>query len=473
MSLGLLMAGYFVTMAAGFVLGERTETRLYDVSEYIFPASGLSRSALKAFEEQIAFYNNAIMLGEAADIQNAGKKAGEVEKLIGAINGLEGLKENQKKDIQEISRETAEFTADAAPVYTEMSSGIEKEENYDKAIQLAEKTQQILKKLNLLSESFSGELRKELSQVSNVTRYQRYLNLYIFLAMAFLAVTGMGLVITRSVSNPLNFIIRGLDDSGRQVASLSEQIVHASQSIAQGASEQAAASEETSASLEEMSSGSRKNADNAMQADHLMKNTKAIVRVASSSVEQLISAMNEISESSKETYHIVKAIEEIAFRTHLLSLNASIEAAHAGKAGAGFAVLAGEVRNLALKARQAANNSTELLDGTVRKIRDGSELVAATFQAFSEVVKNSDTAGKLVSEIASTSDEQAQGILEITRRSSETDMVTRGNAANAEELTAVSEEMNIQAQNLKAFVRQLRVLIKGGREMISSLQSPV
>jgi methyl-accepting chemotaxis protein len=278
---------------------------------------------------------------------------------------------------------------------------------------------------------------------------------------AILAGILLAIFITRSIVKPINRVISGLNEGAAQVASASGQVSSSSQSLAEGASEQAASIEETSSSLEEMSSMTKQNADNSSQADNLMKEANQVVAKANQSMTELTHSMEEISRASEETSKIIKTIDEIAFQTNLLALNAAVEAARAGEAGAGFAVVADEVRNLAMRAADAAKNTADLIEGTVKKVKNGGELVATTNEAFSEVAQSAAKVGDLVGEISAASNEQAQGIEQVNLAVTEMDKVVQQNAANAEESASASEEMNAQAEQMKSYVNDLAALIGG------------
>jgi methyl-accepting chemotaxis protein len=283
----------------------------------------------------------------------------------------------------------------------------------------------------------------------------------IFVAAGFLAGMGLALFLTRSITRPVQQAIQELRRSSDEVASASNQVTSASQQLAEGASEQAAAIEQTSSSLEEMSAMTKTNADNAGQADTIVRESSKDTRQAEQAMTELTASMQEISQASEETQKIVKTIDEIAFQTNLLALNAAVEAARAGEAGAGFAVVADEVRNLALRAAEAAHDTAELIEGTVKKIGNGSQFVEQANNAFTEVKTDVAKIGELVAEIAAASQEQADGIEQTAKAVAEMDKVTQQTAANAEESASASNEMTAQSEDMKHIVLELTAVVEG------------
>ena len=287
-------------------------------------------------------------------------------------------------------------------------------------------------------------------------------NIVMMVAAVFLLLSVFALFLfARSIARPIDNIVNQLNAGSDEVTDAAKQISSSSQQLAEGAATQAASIEETSSSLEEMSSMTRQNADNAGQADAVMQETKGIITKASSSMNQLTASMQEITHTSEETQKIVKTIDEIAFQTNLLALNAAVEAARAGEAGAGFAVVADEVRNLAIRAAEAARNTSDLIEGSVLKIKEGSELVETSNTAFNEVADSTSRVAELISEIAAASKEQALGIEQVNNAVSDMDKITQQNAAGSEESASAAEEMSAQSEMMKSIIGELVTIIEG------------
>ncbi|NLE37652.1 MAG: hypothetical protein GX621_06460, partial [Pirellulaceae bacterium] len=266
-------------------------------------------------------------------------------------------------------------------------------------------------------------------------------------------------LIIRSITVPINRIIANLTAGADQTTSAAGQVSSASQSLAQGASEQAAALEETSSSMEEMSSMTSQNADNANQAKKLADAALAGSERGSEAMQRMSTAIGDIKKSSDETAKIVNTINEIAFQTNLLALNAAVEAARAGEAGKGFAVVAEEVRNLAQRSAEAARQTADMIEGSIKNADSGVEISKEVAEALAEIAEGNRKVNDLVAEIDAASREQAQGIGQINTAMSQMDQVTQSNAANAEESASAAEELSAQAEELRRMVSDLQALV--------------
>jgi methyl-accepting chemotaxis protein len=273
--------------------------------------------------------------------------------------------------------------------------------------------------------------------------------------VGLLIVSSLSVFLIFSIERPIHEVIEGLAEGVGQVSSASGQISQASQHVAQGTSEQASGIEEVSSALEEIASITKQNSDSSRQVKEVMNEAREIIEKVQYHMSQMGQAIAEITTLSDETGKIVKTIDEIAFQTNLLALNAAVEAARAGEAGAGFSVVANEVRNLAMKASEAAKNTSHLIENTMKAVKKGNELTQSTRDAFKE---NIDIAGKhtrLIDEIAVASQEQAQGIEQVATTVVQMNQVTQANAANAEESASASEELNAQVDQIKSIIQEL------------------
>ncbi|NOX25448.1 MAG: hypothetical protein GXP59_04930 [Deltaproteobacteria bacterium] len=271
------------------------------------------------------------------------------------------------------------------------------------------------------------------------------------------------------VIRPITTIGNKLTATTVRVSDASGELSGSSQSLADDASSQAASVEEISASIEEISSMTRRNSDNAGQCDILMKAVSEVVITANESIRNQAESMDEISKASTETSKIIKTIDEIAFQTNLLALNAAVEAARAGEAGAGFAVVAEEVRNLAMRSAEAAKNTTQLIEDTAAKINEGRRLAVESNEKFSAVTEKIAQAGGLVSEISTASEEQNTGLHQVNTAISEIDQVTQRSAANAEETASAATELLALSRETTGHIGRLMLTLTGNSKKTKGL----
>jgi len=266
------------------------------------------------------------------------------------------------------------------------------------------------------------------------------------------------------IKEALNRAVENLDGGlahialgAEQVAAASNQISSGSQSLAQGASEQASSLEEVSSSLQEMASMSKQNAANAKEARQLAEGASASADQGVDSMNRLSSAIDKIKDSSDQTAKIIKTIDEIAFQTNLLALNAAVEAARAGDAGKGFAVVAEEVRNLAMRSAEAAKNTASMIETSVKNAEGGvaiNQEVLKKLHAISDQVRR---VTEVMAEIAAASDQQNEGVEQVTTTVEQMNQVTQQTAVSAEESASAAEELTSQSREMKAMVAGFRL----------------
>jgi methyl-accepting chemotaxis protein len=265
--------------------------------------------------------------------------------------------------------------------------------------------------------------------------------------------------IIRGLNRTLTRIATALDLGARQTSAAATQVSISSQSLSEGASSQAAALEETSASLEEMSAMTKHNAESAQQAKEISNRTRAAADTGVADITAMKNAMDAIEASSKDISKIIKTIDEIAFQTNILALNAAVEAARAGEAGAGFAVVAEEVRNLAQRSAQSAKETATKIEDSMKKSERGVEISDRVARSLGEIFEKARQMDTLVAEIATASQEQTQGIGQLNIAVSQMDKVTQSNACTAGQTAAAAEELTALAVGMQETTTKLHQLI--------------
>lgn len=279
-------------------------------------------------------------------------------------------------------------------------------------------------------------------------------------AIALFGIT-IGLLTSLKVTKTLQNTVHSLDSGSQQVAEAAGQVSTSSQSMAESSSVQASNTEEISKTLSEMSSMTKQSATNAREARNTSEEAIVIAEKGQDAMARMAEAMREIKSSSEETAKIVNNINEIAFQTNLLALNAAVEAARAGEAGKGFAVVAAEVRNLAQRSAEAANNTVTLIQKAKNNTDNGVHAAGEVGQILDHINTSVITLSQFVAEVATASEEQSQGIGQVSERIRTMEDAVQHNAATAEESAAASEELSAQAVVLHDIVEELSQVIHG------------
>ena len=265
-------------------------------------------------------------------------------------------------------------------------------------------------------------------------------------------------IMRQRVHNVLLEINQGAD----QVAAGAHNVSDASVALSQGASQQAASVEQLSASIAEIASQTASNAQNAEKANDLTVGTREKAQLGNEEMQEMLSAMEEINASSANISKIIKVIDEIAFQTNILALNAAVEAARAGQHGKGFAVVAEEVRNLAARSAKAAKETTDMIEGSMEKVETGREIAHKTADALNAIVGDVSSVADIVANIAKASNEQKLALEQINQGVQQVSQVVQANSSTSEEAATASQNLNQQADIMRANVGKFRLSNSGG-----------
>jgi methyl-accepting chemotaxis protein len=457
LSVGVFILGFVFTGILVQVQGLSTEHGMGLASQSLFPAAQKCQAAVTAFERTVKGFGDAVVVQDSGGLDRAAQDGQTAVDALRGVASINGLSPERSGTANKLASDLGAFLSDARTTYSSMlgnSAGMSSDAQ-GKLQGLAARTEALKAALQSLNQQSSRDLQDQLSAEQSASSRQRWVCLALLVVTLGVSFVVVNLTIRRAITNPILRVIQGVQHAVEGAERASSVVSQSGEVVARESLEQAAHVQETSASVQELSATTGENAKRASEADDLMRRAAGTVEKATASMDDLRASMDMITKSSQQVAMVLKSIDEIAFHTNILALNAAVEAARAGEAGAGFSVVADEVRNLARRAAEAAKKSGEIVEKTIHDVNRGEHLVSVAHSAFREVSDHITSGASAVSHIAASSREQATALTQVEHTLTRIGQVTQNNAGNAEESARAANTMSGQVQATRKHIEEL------------------
>ncbi len=461
--IAVFAGGASAAVMVGLFQARSSEARLARTSEVLFPAAQRGQEADAAFQRMTKAFKDAVMLEDASALDAAAAEGTAAADALAAAAVLPRLDGARATMLRQLDAQVRQAARDGHAAYGAMLAAAG-----DLTPELMQRTRDIAATMDGLGNRLrdartrlADDLQGELAASATASARQRWLGLGVFGVSLLVSAMVVLLTIRRSIVGPVRQIVEELTSASTQVHGASSSVAESAQSLARDAAMQAAALEQTAASIEQMAAMTRQTASNTAEAERLTSEAAGVVGTANVALGEMVASMEAIRASSDKVARIIRTIDEIAFQTNILALNASVEAARAGEAGMGFAVVADEVRALAHRSAQAAKDTEALIEESLARSAEGQACVTSVSEAMVSITGNTGAIKRLVDQVNVASRQQAQGIDQVAQAIQQMERTTQSTAATAEESAAASEELSAQAAHSQQVVDRLAGLLDG------------
>jgi methyl-accepting chemotaxis protein len=459
LSVGVFILGNVLSTGLSQIQERQTRQALVATSEALFPAAQKAQDAEASLQRMVQSFGDAVVMQDASGLARAAEEGGQAVAALKGIAAIPGIAPERAEAAGKLASLVDQLLTDSKKTYGAVVAGNMSASTQGQLKSLTARNEETKASLGKQKEQTAADLHQQLSDLGVSSARQGSLSLMVFGITLLVAGMIVHLTIRRQIVGPVVRVIGGVQGATTEAGQAAAQMAQSGLEVSANAQEQAACIEETSASLEEISATTKQNADRAGEADRLMHSARETVEKATGAMNDLTSSMKLISKSSNQVASVLKNIDEIAFHTNILALNAAVEAARAGEAGAGFSVVADEVRSLAHRAAEAARSSSAIIDETLRDVARGVELVGHAHAAFAEVSTKISGGTQIVSQIASSSSEQALGIGHIAEAITRIESLTSRNVSNAQQTAEGASNMTAQVENTRRFLDELEAVV--------------
>ena len=459
-----IVAGLGILILLGFIQSIRQQSDILSekiaiIEHSYFPALETKQNLAEMFKSIQRGFQDAIA-AEDKDILE------ETDKLrLSFLQLLQAANENvitRGEEIPQLEQQIQAYYTAAAEMTVALIDGKINGELNALMSDVQNKAAAVNKTLTALNDRLRNSLKEMFKNKNTTSRLLVRVVIFAFVLIGVLLVISYLLI--RSITGSLTGIIDDLINNSSEVENVSDQVTNQAKSLADGATEQAASLEETAASLEEISAQARNNADASFKALEESNFVKELCLQSMKEIQEMRRAMDDIRKASQATAGIVKTIDGIAFQTNLLSLNASVEAARAGEAGMGFAVVAEEVRNLALRSAESAKQTSEQIENAIKLANNGASISKQVVDSLERVQDNAISAAQHVEEISKASEEQKNGLGQLNTVMINLEKVTQDNTSNADTIAATGEKLLGQSKHLTDIVNKLHGIISASSQ---------